>query len=195
MNVWNIQKIVKKEYFQNINLNLTDNKNFWKTVEPIFTNKNNTQKIILVENGEVIAENIKTAEIFNDYFVNVAKDLNTRGNIPRKWNERLKSLHLDIIVNDYREHLSIHKINQHFEFKNVNEIQIDNEIKEMNSKKAPGADGIPVNLQIYWIFRLQIYLIFVSRSITFQMTWNMLKLLLALRMMIISINQIIVLPV
>ena len=47
---------------------------------------------------------------------------------------------------------SILKIHQHldiidiFEFKNVNEIQIDNEIKEMNSKKAPGVDGIPVNI-------------------------------------------------
>ena len=74
----NIQK-VKKTYFQNINIEcLTDNKFFWKTVEPIFTNKNSTQKIILVENGEVIAENIKTAEIFNDYFVYVARDLNPR---------------------------------------------------------------------------------------------------------------------
>ena len=72
--------------------------------------------------------------------------MNTLGNIPRKLNERLEILHLDpidIIINDYKEHLSILKINQHlyiidiFEFKNVNEIQIDNEIKEMNSKKAP----------------------------------------------------------
>ena len=63
-------------------------------MEPIFTIKNSTQKIILVE---LIAENIKTAEIFNDYFVNVAKDLNTPANIPRKLNERLKSLHLDPI--------------------------------------------------------------------------------------------------
>ena len=89
-------KKVKKK--KNINIkSLTDNNIFWKTVEPIFTNKNSTQKTTLVENGEVIAENIKTAEIFNDYFVNVAKDLNTPGNIPRKLNERLEILHLDHI--------------------------------------------------------------------------------------------------
>ena len=84
-------------------------------MEPIFTNKNSTQKIILVENGEVIAENIKTAEIFNDYFVNVDKDLNTLGNIPRKLNEKLEILYVDPIdiINDYKEHLSILKINQH----------------------------------------------------------------------------------
>ena len=75
-------------------------------MEPIFTNKNSTQKIILVEIDEVIAENIKTAEIFNDYFVNVAKDLNTLANIPRKLNERLEILYLDPIdiINDYKEH-------------------------------------------------------------------------------------------
>ena len=73
--------------------------------------------------------------------MNVTKDLNTLANIPRKLNERLNILHLDpidIITNDYKEHLSILKINQHldifdiFDFKNVNEIQIDNRIKEMN---------------------------------------------------------------
>ena len=77
--------------------------------------------------------------------------------------------------------MSILKINQHldvidiFELKNVNEIKIVNEITEMNSKQTPGVDGIPVNILKQFTdilnFPLTInYLIFVSRSITFQMT-------------------------
>ena len=33
-----------------------------------------------------------------------------------------------------------------FSFQKVNEIQIENEIKELNSRKAPGADGILANI-------------------------------------------------
>ena len=33
-----------------------------------------------------------------------------------------------------------------FSFQKVNEIQIENEIKELNSRKASGADGIPANI-------------------------------------------------
>ena len=70
---------VKKEYFHNyINIKLISaNKTFWKTFKPNFTNKNKTQKIILVENEKIICDNKQNAEIFNDYFVNIVKDLNT----------------------------------------------------------------------------------------------------------------------
>ena len=45
---------VKREYFENLKLNsITDNKKFWKTVKPNFTNKNKkNDKIILVENEQ-----------------------------------------------------------------------------------------------------------------------------------------------
>ena len=67
-------KKAKKEYFNNINIkSLNDNKRFWKIIKPNFTNKNKTQKMILVENMEIIKENKEIAEIFNNYFVNIVK--------------------------------------------------------------------------------------------------------------------------
>ena len=149
-----VTKKVKMEYFQNININsVNDNKIFWKTVKPNFSNKNNTHKIILVENGEIISENKKTAEVFNNYFINIVKDLN----IPEiaKSSENPITINADpieIILQNYDEHPSIVKIREHinetaiFSFKKVNETQIETEIKEINSKKAPGADGIPANI-------------------------------------------------
>ena len=68
---------VKREYYQNIKMDdLNDNKKFWKTVKPIFTNKGSkSSKIILVENEEILSDTAKISEIMNDYFVNVAKAL------------------------------------------------------------------------------------------------------------------------
>ena len=70
-----LTKKVKKEYFENLNLNsITDNKKFWKSVKPNFTNKTKkNEKIILVENENIISENKEIAEIMNDYFVNITK--------------------------------------------------------------------------------------------------------------------------
>ena len=73
----NLTKKVKRNYFENLNINsVNDNKTFWKTVKPFFTDKNKKNgKIILVENNEIIIDNKKNAEIMNEYFVNITKTL------------------------------------------------------------------------------------------------------------------------
>ena len=71
-----LTKKVKREYFQNLNINsINDNKTFWKTVKPFLSNKGNSKqkKIILVENNEIIRDDKKNADIMNEYFVNVTK--------------------------------------------------------------------------------------------------------------------------
>ena len=84
--------------------------------------------------------------MFNDYFVNIVKDLN----IPEI--SVISSMNPSIIINDaietiiqnFKEHPSIVKIKQHivktemFSFKKVYEVQIKNEIKELNSRKSTG---------------------------------------------------------
>ena len=49
----------KRQYFENLNLSsITDNKLFWKTVSPLFTEKNGSKnnKITLVEGGKVLTD-------------------------------------------------------------------------------------------------------------------------------------------
>ena len=48
----------KKKYFSNLNLgNITDNKKFWKTVKPFFSEKNIiNKKIVLVEDNNIICD-------------------------------------------------------------------------------------------------------------------------------------------
>ena len=143
-------KKVKKEYFENLNLNsITDNKKFWKSVKPNFTNKNIKQeKIILVENEKIISENKEIAEIMNDYFVNITKELNIPEVILSD-NDSIFSDSLEEIIETHSKHPSILKINESiklteiFNFNEVNQAQIEKEILSLNSKKAMGADSIP----------------------------------------------------
>ena len=70
-------KETKKNYFKNLDINFTsDCKNFWKTIKPAFTDKGKTHnKIILVEEGEIISESKQITEIMNEYFINITKTL------------------------------------------------------------------------------------------------------------------------
>ena len=73
-------KLAKKErskYFANLDLNkYTDNIKFWNTVKPMFSGSGNgPKKIILVENGEVVADDQINAENFNGFFIDAVSSL------------------------------------------------------------------------------------------------------------------------
>ena len=67
----------KQQYFSSLDLNLiADNKKFWKTVKPLFSDKISQKDIIsLTEDGKIITEDLPKAEIFNNYFSNVSRGL------------------------------------------------------------------------------------------------------------------------
>ena len=80
----------KKAYYSNLNIrDVTDNKTFWRKVKPLFSEKVNLQKkILLVEKGndlsdpeisseveKVISEDMEIAETFNEFFVNIVPSL------------------------------------------------------------------------------------------------------------------------
>ena len=54
----------KRSYYENLNeRNVTDTKNFWKTVKPYLSNKNiSNSKITLVENDTILTEDKKVAK-------------------------------------------------------------------------------------------------------------------------------------
>ena len=80
----------KKNFFSNINTSdITDNKTFWKTVKPFFTDKIKTNsKITLIEKNivsqdsqekivseKIITEDQAVAEVFNKFFINIVPNL------------------------------------------------------------------------------------------------------------------------
>ena len=67
----------KMNYYGNLNeKNITGNKIFWKTVKPFLSDKSiNSDKIHLNEDWELINNKSKTAEVLNEFFLNLVKNL------------------------------------------------------------------------------------------------------------------------
>ena len=80
----NLLRKAKKQYFSNLEPKLlTDNKKFWKSVKPLFSDKITVKEIInLTENGEILSSDTDIADTFNDYFSNFFKISISQGNTP-----------------------------------------------------------------------------------------------------------------
>ena len=85
-------KQAKKQIFRHVNTNVvTENKTFWKTLKPFLTDKVKTKsKITLIEkkykdsstepSEEIISDEEKVAEIFNNFFINIVPNLKIPNN-------------------------------------------------------------------------------------------------------------------
>ena len=63
-------------FYRNLDRSVTDNKLFWKIIKPSFSDKvSNNENINLIENEEIISDENKICEIFNDYFGNIIANL------------------------------------------------------------------------------------------------------------------------
>ena len=71
----------KKEFYNNPNAkHITENKLFWKTVKPSFTDKTlKDKRITLIENNKVVSDESKLVEIFSKYFANIVQKLGING--------------------------------------------------------------------------------------------------------------------
>ena len=103
-----------------------------------------------MEDGEIISESTKSAEVSNDYFINIVKDLD----IPNiaTTEESVKTDPIENTIQTYANHSSICRIRERvdqtdqFSFCKINVSQMEKEINNLNPKKAPGEDGIPANI-------------------------------------------------
>ena len=67
----------KKDHYANLNeKDVADNKQFWRTVKPLLSDKiKSSDKITLVEGEEIINDDKENAEILNKFFSNAVKNL------------------------------------------------------------------------------------------------------------------------
>ena len=145
-----LYKRERAKYYENLNLkNITDNRKFWKTVKPFFGDKGaSTNKIVLVENDQIINDDKEVAQKFNDYFDNAVKSLGISDNkILLEEPEQSHGKVLDAI-NMHKTHPSIIKIKEkviidkEFSFTPVSLQDIRTELKALNTKKAAPFMGI-----------------------------------------------------
>ena len=144
----------KKKYYENLDeRNLMDNKLFWKTIKPSFSDKIVTRdRIHLTENGEVVKTELETAETLNNFLGNVIKNLM----IPKYSGydpsiDRVENRTIRAILK-YRNHPSIPAIREwkkaqiNFCFKEVSIEEIQKEILNLNNKKASQNSDIPTKI-------------------------------------------------
>ena len=67
----------QRNYFQNVKIqDITDNKKFWKNIQPYFSDKEyNQTKITIVEKDSIITDEKKVATLINGYLINITKNL------------------------------------------------------------------------------------------------------------------------
>ena len=143
--VSNIRKISAKKYISEKCKDTLNGKGFWEAVSPYFSykSKNIDSDIVILENGSIINEKAKVADIFNDYFINATDNVSRTDKINEEDD-------IPSIIDSHRAHPSIISIRERhtgtFSFKPVSSEYVLNKLYKMNTKKATGHDNIPPKL-------------------------------------------------
>ena len=91
--------------------NFTDNKKFWKNVHPLFSDKIKSQnKITLVENDRIIADDNELAQTFNSFLEDAVKKLKIDPCFEDKESTDGMNDPVEIAIRKFNSHPSILKI-------------------------------------------------------------------------------------
>ena len=156
----NLLKKSKRSYFQNLKpSDICDNKKFWKTVKPLFSEKTmSTENITLVENNVIVSEDEKVANIFNSFFSNAVKNLNIEQYEHFSFDEYFlckETENEDSVlraIEKYERHLSVRKIKEvtdqssSFSFKPTDLKSVIKEIANLSESKATPIESIPAKI-------------------------------------------------
>ena len=147
-----LYKKVRKNFFNKLDISFVpDNKLFWKTVKPFFSNNGSHRgNIKLVEGDKLLQDDSEVAEELNNFFKEAVSTVDV--------NENSYIINPDSInisdpivkaIREYKFHPSILLINERivnqdkFSFKPISKLDIDKEVELINPKKASASDSIP----------------------------------------------------
>ena len=148
-----LRKTKKMNYCNLDEENVKNNKRFWKTVKPLLSDKlTHKEKINLPESREILKTDMETAWVLNNFFSNVAQNLNiSRFADSDPLIQNIKDTTLKAILK-YRKHPSIIAIESRyrdassFSFVVVNEADIEKEILNLNGIKASQNSDMPTKV-------------------------------------------------
>ena len=138
--VTKLKKTSMRHYFYERCAGGPKSKDFWPTIKPFLSKKGSGggSEIILCENEKMVSSQSEVSEVFNEFFVNVAKDI---GNTSKDYNP------------DFSEHPSIQKIEENtpveteiFSFTPVSSDTVEKVISNLNIKKATVVDNISAKI-------------------------------------------------
>ena len=145
---------------------ITDNKKFWKTIRPYFSDKGyNQTKITIVEKDSIITDEKKIATLMNNYFINITKNLDLKPSALPNTSDN------DEITKHFDHHISVCKIKEayseilqenNFSFKMVSMYEVKEEVLKLNSKKSSTYGAIPASILKQTI---EVYLKYLTNTI------------------------------
>ena len=148
----------KKKYYNNLDLKIfDDNKKFWKSIKPLFSDKTTLKRnITLIEDGVLTSDANEVAEKLNNYFIEAVENLEIEQFSSEEYIEPAEDAdkHIDNIIEKYKSHPSILKIKDNvkletkFEFNDVNADEIYDRVKALDPKKANKQNDIPTKVLI-----------------------------------------------
>ena len=143
----------KKKYYGDLDITIFENnKKFWQRVKPLFSDKTVLKhNIRLKENGKIISDKKKVAEILNNYFMESVEYLEVERYMPTLVinTEDENDDEIDKIIKKFKDHPSIQKIHENvsiekrFEFKDLTEEEMFSKIIKIDPSKACMKDDIP----------------------------------------------------
>ena len=107
----------KRNYHNNLDIShITDNKKFWKTVKPCFSDKlHSNNKIVLTEGEKIISNDVEVAKTMNEFFVTVSDSLGINENSNNENTSVGISDPVEKAVQKFAHHPSILKIKGHYQ--------------------------------------------------------------------------------
>ena len=122
--------------------NYTDNKKFWRTVKPLFSNYGGSRKITLIEDENIITSDEELAKTFNHYFVESVRSLNIHENKALLNPTENLTDPVAIAITKFENHPSIIDIKENvcietkFSFLYVESCDVITEIRNLDINKA-----------------------------------------------------------
>ena len=152
----NLLKKAKEDHFANLDSNsVLDKSKFWQNVKPLFSNKVKAKTTIkLIENDETIDNEIKIAKIFNEYFVNTAKNLGILIEMESATFTENNLSEVEMVLKKYKNHSSKTTITKRmknlgnftFSFNFISHDDIVKELNKLKTKKASQKTDIPIKI-------------------------------------------------
>ena len=152
----NLLRKEERKHYNNLDLKIfEDNKKFWKSVKPLFSNKQNAlqNNIIIVEKDTITSEDSEVAEKLNNFFIEAVESLEIEGFAP-DFDDGIQPTNIDEIINKYARHPSILKIKgniqveEKFIFNNISPNDFKQNICKLDPKKASIENDIPTKILI-----------------------------------------------
>ena len=143
----------QRDFYHSVDINAINNdKKFWKAVKPMFSSGNPMgEKIILIEEGEVISDDKVIAECLNSHFVNITDSLGLDPSFKDDGIDVSLENKVDIATEKYKNHPSIVaikskvQIEKKFEFSNVNSLNVMIKIEALDNSKS-NSGNIPTKI-------------------------------------------------